>query len=83
MSKQDIKIVREFNQWRRGKGDICLEQGYPAQLSRALDEVVQMAERYEALRLLNPRQFTDLCKQNITQGIPFDNLVDELVREKQ
>lgn len=81
MSKQDIKTVREFNQWRRGDGDICLDKGYPAQLSRALDCVVMMAERYEAVRLLNPRQFAELYARNLAGEGAFDALVDGLVRK--
>lgn len=81
MSRQDIKTVREFNQWRRGGGEINLDKGYPAQLSRALDGVVVMAERYEAVRLLNPRQFAELYARNLAGEGAFDELVDELVRE--
>jgi hypothetical protein len=36
--------------------------------------------RYEALRRLNPHQFTDLHKRNIA-GENFDAMVDQLVEE--
>lgn len=78
MSNQDIKTVREFNQWRSGNGDIC-DAGYPAQLSRALDGVVAMAERYEVVRNLNPRQFAELYACNLAGEGAFDALVDGLV----
>lgn len=34
--------------------------------------------RYEKIRKLNPRQFTELCKRNL-KGEYFDNMVDELI----
>lgn len=37
--------------------------------------------RYETLRRLNPRQFTDLYMENIRTGVPFDTLVDNLTSE--
>lgn len=78
MSKQDIKTVREFNQWRTGSGDIRCDEGYPAQLSRALNNVVVMAERYEKVRNLNPRQFAELYAHNLAGEGAFDALVDKL-----
>lgn len=35
-------------------------------------------DRYEKLRRLNVPQFADLYKKNISSGIAFDTLVDEL-----
>jgi len=35
--------------------------------------------RYEALRKLGPRQYTELCRKNIREGKRFDDLVDELI----
>ncbi len=35
-------------------------------------------ERYEKLRILNPKQFHDLYKKNLDESIPFDTLVDNL-----
>lgn len=78
MSKQDIKTVREFNQWRKGNGEICIDKGYPAQLGRALDGVCNMAERYEKLRVLNPRQFAELYERNLAGDGAFDALVDKM-----
>lgn len=78
MSKQDIKTVREFNQWRNGCESAGIGIGYPAQLSRALDGVVAMAERYEIVRNLNPRQFAELYARNLAGEGAFDALVDEL-----
>ena len=34
--------------------------------------------RYEALRLLNARQYAELCKRNLRGEHAFDDLVDEL-----
>lgn len=36
-------------------------------------------ERYEALRLLNAQQFAELHQRNVSEGTPFDDLIDELV----
>lgn len=41
-------------------------------------EIVTRAERYEKLRRLNVQQFAELYKRNISEGIPFDDLVDQL-----
>lgn len=35
--------------------------------------------RYEAVRKLNLRQFTELYNKNLKEGVPFDSLVDELL----
>lgn len=35
--------------------------------------------RYEKIRKLSDAQFSELYKKNITTGIPFDDLVDELI----
>lgn len=80
MSRQDIKTVREFNQWRVNFVTTA-DKGYPAQLSRALDKVAEMAERYEIVRNLNPRQFAELYARNLAGEGAFDVLVDELVRK--
>ena len=34
--------------------------------------------RYEKLRLLNTHKYAELSKRNLTERIPFDDLVDEL-----
>lgn len=80
MSKRYIKMVREFNQWRVSFVPTA-EAGYPAQLGRALDKVTEMAERYEIVRNLNPRQFAELYARNLAGEGAFDALVDELVRK--
>jgi hypothetical protein len=35
-------------------------------------------DRYETVRLLNPRQFAEIYEKNIKTGIPFDTLVDQM-----
>lgn len=35
--------------------------------------------RYEKIRKLSAAQFSELYKKNITTGIPFDDLVDNIV----
>lgn len=37
-------------------------------------------DRYETVRLLNPRQFAELYDKKIKTGIPFDTLVDQMSR---
>jgi len=51
--------------------------------AKAADELERLSvtsERYEAVRKLNARQFTDLYRKNIESGVPFDQLVDELIK---
>lgn len=43
-----------------------------------LDELILAKERYEKLRALNPQEFTELCKRNISGEGTFDELVDKL-----
>ena len=38
--------------------------------------------RYEALRRLNPREFTELYRYNLSSGVSFDSLVDKLIEGK-
>jgi len=40
------------------------------------------AKRYEIVRKLNARQFTEMYKRNIESGIPFDTLVDSMAASK-
>lgn len=47
-------------------------------LERQNAEMVKSRARYEKVRLLNPRMFTELCRKNITGGVPFDDLIDAL-----
>jgi len=37
--------------------------------------------RYEIVRKLNVQQFAELYQKNIKTGIPFDDLVDELLQK--
>jgi hypothetical protein len=80
MSKQDIQLVREYNEWRRGSDNAdYLNDDYPTRLGIALDNVVAMAERYEKLRILNVTEFRKLQQRNLA-GENFDDMVDALLR---
>ena len=35
-------------------------------------------DRYEVARLMNPGQWADACRLNVTTGKPFDQIIDEL-----
>ena len=39
-------------------------------------EIRKKAELYEKLRRMNPSEFTELCRKNISSGIEFDELVE-------
>ena len=41
-------------------------------------ELILSHLRYEALRILTPQQYRDMCKRNI-KGENFDSMVDELI----
>lgn len=43
---------------------------------QALLEAVDRANRYEAVRKMNPPTFTKVVMHNIETGIPFDTLID-------
>jgi len=45
-----------------------------------IKELETAHKRYEALRKLNPPQFTKLCQMNISTGQSFDSLVDKLAK---
>ena len=45
-----------------------------------IKELETAHKRYEALRKLNPVQYTKLCQMNISTGQAFDTLVDRLAK---
>ena len=45
---------------------------------KTIEDDLKNAERYEKVRKLNVVQFQELFQRNIKEGIPFDQLVDEL-----
>jgi len=49
---------------------------------RRLRELEKGHKRYEYVRLLNPRQYEELCHRALTgDGATFDGMVDELVEK--
>lgn len=40
-------------------------------------EIRKKAELYEKLRRMNPREFTELYRKNISSGMKFDELLDK------
>lgn len=47
------------------------------------ETLISSHRRYEALRTLNPRQFADLYAKNLETGTPFDELVDQIIKESK
>ena len=50
-------------------------------MERAADAIERLsigATRYEIIRKLNVAQFAELYKKNLSAGVPFDQLIDEL-----
>ncbi|HEY6018525.1 MAG TPA: hypothetical protein VIY48_01060, partial [Candidatus Paceibacterota bacterium] len=76
--RDDISYLNQYNEWRRGAE---IPQPSPLLVGRAIESVTEAAARYEALRLLNPRQFTELYKRNLA-GENFDAMVDELIKAR-
>ena len=73
-----IATLTVFNQWRRGAN---IPQPAPASIGRAIESVCAAAARYEALRVITPRQFGDLYDRDM-RGEDFDAMVDELVKAR-
>lgn len=48
-------------------------------LRTMVEDAVKGHARYEYVRMLNAREFGALCRENITMGIPFDDLVDRAI----
>ena len=46
--------------------------------SKNIAELTQGYLRYEAIRILNARQFAELCARNVN-GENFDGMVDKLI----
>ena len=46
--------------------------------SKNIAELAQGYLRYEAIRILNARQFAELCARN-ANGENFDGMIDELI----
>ena len=72
--KSTIKFMKQYQAWRRGAD---ISQPSPAAIGVGLDQLIVAAERYEKLRRLNPRQFSELHQRNL-KGAIFDNMIDEL-----
>ena len=51
--------------------------GHPVAMNE-LAELRLAAERYETARRMNPRQWADVWKLNISTGKPFDEIIDNL-----
>jgi hypothetical protein len=49
------------------------------EVQRVEAENAVLKTRYETVRRMNPRQFAELYRANIEQGILFDDLVDNAV----
>jgi hypothetical protein len=48
-----------------------------------IDNTSKGAARYEAVRKLNTQQFADIYRKNIEMGVPFDQLIDELIGSRE
>lgn len=48
---------------------------------RRLSEMEKSHKRYEYVRRLNPRQFTDLWEAHLKSDKLFDDMVDEMIEE--
>ena len=55
-----------------------LNEGEAELLSR-LSEGQKAIDRYELIRRLSPREFSDIYQLNISTGKPFDEIVDNLL----
>ncbi len=85
--KQQIEIVKAHQAWRThkcecaggcGKTECKMPDTAPTLLTAAIDDVLKAAERYEKIRKLSPREFSDLWMKNVMGGDFFDDLVDAL-----
>lgn len=50
--------------------------------AEGMRESAQGHARYEALRCLNPREYTEMWRRNLAGDARFDDMVDELVKAK-
>lgn len=48
-----------------------------------LEEYVLGHDRYEYIRTLSPLEFREIYFRNLTTGVPFDTIVDELIAKKR
>ena len=46
---------------------------------RTVEELALGWLRYEELRLVTPWKYSELSKENLVHGRPFDDLVDEMI----
>ena len=59
--------------------EAAINQALPTIAALNYRETAIAILRYEALRTLEPREYTKLCARNISGGVPFDHLVDEII----
>ena len=62
---------------RQDKADAKAREKLAA-LYEEIDRLAAGYERYETARRMNPRQWADAWKLNISTGKPFDEIVDDL-----
>lgn len=80
LQKLDGKTPSQFRS--EAEAGLAVAQKHIAQLQAAQQEgsdAAVSAARYRYVRTLNPRDFTELYRENISTGMHFDTLVDDRV----
>lgn len=86
--KTSIEIVKAHQAWRThkcesdsphgcGKAGCVMPSHTSSELTKAIDDVIKSVWRYEKLRVLNARQFTELWAKTLVT-FSFDDAVDAL-----
>ncbi len=76
---QSIKTLESHNAHRRGDEDGKYK---PAEITKAIDDCVKDAKRYELVRTLKPHEFRKLSLKNIYDGDNFDEMIDKLIKAR-
>jgi len=78
--KNSIKILEAYNAWHRDGGRSCIQTN---KIGIAIDDCLQAAKRYEMLRILTPREFEQIFVMNRFTDESFDDIIDELIKERE
>ena len=62
----------------RGANSVLVPATELAELRAQVEQYRQGHERYETARRMNPQQWKDAWKLNVSTGKPFDEIIDDL-----
>ena len=80
MDSQRLIMHLMSESWVAGANDRQVEKSkYQKELLSRIGKGERTIDRYELIRRLSPRDFSDIYQLNISTGKPFDEIIDNLL----